>query len=219
MLYQIPCSKGKGTVPMETDDLPEAVYAAALQEGLKILINTGKAIKAAHKDLEGVDLEKAQAAALAQAQANAEELLKKDEAGNYIGDVKLPGQGRSKASGKVPGAVMTEARRLAKAAVKDELKRAGEKPSHYKASEITRLANLVIEANPSYVEQAKANLTERSKLAIKIDLKATAQADPELVSKAAVAAAKRKKDGTLSATQAGKVAPRAKPQVQPQVRH
>ena len=106
---------------------------------------------------------------------------------------------------------MTEARRLAKALVKDELKRADIKISHVEASEITKAANLYLESEhgSALVEKAKANLAEREKVSIgdTIDVTKVIAISPELVAKAN---AKKAKNGTLSKTQAGKVKTKAR---------
>jgi hypothetical protein len=123
---------------------------------------------------------------------------------------KIKVTGGKKKSGAT-GAVMTEARRLAKALVKDEIKRKGLKVSHYEASEITKAANLYLESEmgAKLIEKAKANLAEREaiKLGEGIDLTSVISASPKLV---AAAEAKKAKGGSLSAKQAGKVAKRAK---------
>ncbi len=56
--------------------------------------------------------------------------------------------------------VMTEARRLVKEVVMNELHRAKVKISHVPASKITAAANVLIDGDPSFIEQAKANLAE-----------------------------------------------------------
>lgn len=224
----IPVSKGKGTVTIDTDEISEEVYQAALMEGLKLLVNTGKTIKAAQKGLEGDALAKAQAAALQAAQENADELHKKrpvkDADGNpkmdtngapvyeYAGKVKLPGRKATKSG--VPGTVMTEARRVARNLVKDAIKRNNGKISHYEASEITKAANELIAADPTILAQAEKNLAERAKVdSLAINVVDLIKPSDKLVAAAEAKAAKAKADKPpLSAAQAGKVAPRKKGQ-------
>ena len=105
---------------------------------------------------------------------------------------------------------MTEARRIAKNIIKDMMKRDKIKVSHVPAAEITKAANALLAVRPELVTQAEQSLAERK--AIKID---TAQfdigqikIDPKLVAKAEADKQAKKKDKPLSATQAGKVAPR-----------
>ena len=123
---------------------------------------------------------------------------------------KIKFTGGKKKSGTT-GAVMTEARRLAKALVKDEIKRKGLKVSHFEASEITKAANLYLESEmgAKLIEKAKANLAEREaiKLGEAIDITSVISESPKLV---AAAEAKKSKSGTLSAKQAGKVKQRSK---------
>lgn len=205
----IPISKGGASVTVDTDALPEAMYSLAMMEGLKVLLNKSMS-KITVAKLEGEKLAEARAAAMEVAQKNFEKLM----AGEFSTGRK------SAASGKIPGVVMTEARRLAKEVIKNEIRAAGMKPSHVEASEITKLANELIANDPSYVEQAQANISART-------AKVTSGEDAEAVKAAALAklaklggvhespklvkaAADRKAESKtiLSKTQAGKVAPR-----------
>ncbi len=192
----VPITKGKDTVKFQTDDLPEEVYAECLLLGLKELVNRGmsKITKASTKDMEELA-----SLAMAQAEKNVEAIM--------TGKIRFLGK---KAKTGESAAVMTEARRLAKNLVKDGIKAAGMKISHVEPKEITAAANEMLAQDPSIVEQAKANLEERAKVPAKVDLiKSLIKESPKLVAKAAEANAKKK--STLSKTQAGKVAPRAKP--------
>lgn len=188
-------TKGGGEVAIDVDNIPQNVFSAIVMEGLKAFVNKRMA-KIAVKGLEGDELAKAQAAAMKIASENVAAILD--------GSVKLPGQKKAKTG--VSGAVMTEARRIARNIVKDEIKREGKvKLSTIKASEITRIANLVIEANPDIIEQAKQAIAAReSGSAGKLsDLLGSIQVDPELEAK--VAEKKKASAGQLSAKQAGKV--------------
>lgn len=61
--------------------------------------------------------------------------------------------------GFAPGAVMTEARRLAKNIAKNELKRRGIRlPWEVDANEITKIANALVESDINIIRTAKANL-------------------------------------------------------------
>lgn len=198
-LLSIPITKAGGRViEVNTDDLPNEIYQAALIEGLKTLANAGiTSTKYPTKGLEGEELAKTQDAIYAKAVENIDALKR--------GELK---KGRTKsASSKVPAAVMVEARRLAKEVVKNEIRAAGMKISHVPASDITKAANALIEADPSFVKQAEANIAERSQVKSLINIKELVHESPALVK----AAENRK---TLSATQAGKVAKR-KPAAQP----
>lgn len=193
----IPITKGKTTLEVNLDSIPDDVYQEILLQGLKVLLNRGtsKVTKETYPDAEQM---KARAMEVATAQLEA------------VMTSKIKFTGGKKKSGAT-GAVMTEARRLAKALVKDELKRAGIKISHVEASEITKAANLYLESEKgaALVEKAKQNLAEREKVSIgdTLDVSKVIHISPELVAKAE---AKKAKSGTLSAKQAGKVKTRAK---------
>lgn len=191
-MMNVPVTKGKTTVAIDTDLIPTEVYAEALLQGLKVLVNRGmsKITKETYPQAEELV-----AAATAKANENAADIL--------AGKVKLSGAKPKAAS----GAVMTEARRLARNLVKDEMKRQGIKISHVEASEITKAANALLAEDPTLIETAKANLEERAKVPVKINVAAIPISDKKV--KAAEA---RKAKDQLSKTQAGKVATRKKGQ-------
>ena len=191
-ILQVPITKSKGFVQIDTDAIPEAVFAEIVLQGLKTLANRGmsKLTKAAFKTEEEFV-----AATQAKGESNAVDIL--------AGNVKLTGGKAKKAS----GAVMTEARRLAKNLVKDAMKREGIKISHVDAKDITAAANALLAEDDTILEQAKANLAEREKVtALKIDVGSLVHVNPK---KVAAAEAKKHKD-QLSAKQAGKTKVRAK---------
>ena len=202
-IITVPVTKGNTTINIDTEILPEKYYVAALTSGLKTLVNGGttKIIK------PKVQTPEAMAAYHAEAIAKAQERVEAMMAGK----LKV---GRAAAEAGPSGAVMTEARRLARQLVKDTLREAGQKVSHYKASEITAAANQLL-ASPdgkSLITQAEENLTSR-KPVVKVDISKIKE-DPELIAKdlaakEAKAEAKAAGAGVLSAKQAGKVAPRA----------
>lgn len=197
-IYTIPVTKAKASIDIAVDDVPDDVYKEALLLGLKELVNRGMS-KITVAKLEGAELEKAKAAALAQAQKNVEAIK--------TSNIKFAGK---KAKSGESAAVMTEALRLAKNLVKDEIKRAGGKISHYKASEITLAAKELLAQDESLVAQAKINLEEREKTPVKVNIMALVKEDPELVKKAEAKKAEKKVAG-LSAKQAGMTKTRAKP--------
>ena len=198
---KIPVTKaGNQTLEVDTDKLPEEAYRIALEEGLKVLLNKGMS-KITTKGLEGDDLAKAKAAALDKGRENLEAVM--------ANKIKRGRAAAKDASGnKVPGVVMTEARRLAKEVVKNELRAADIKISHVEASEITRIANEILasEAGPALIEQAKTNIEARSAKVSAINVASMVHVSQKLVEKAEKAKAAKKE--TLSAKQAGKVAPR-----------
>ena len=193
-VLNVPITKSGKTVEINTDDLPDTVYQEALLQGLKVLANRGmsKITKVTYPAADEL-----KDAAQAKALANVEDIK--------AGKIKFSGAKKAKTS----GAVMTEARRLAKNLVKDGIKEAGGKISHYEAKEITAAANELLndaEQGPVLVAQAEANLAERAKTPIKVNVSAI-KISPK---KVAAAEAKKAEKKPLSAKQAGKVAPRAK---------
>lgn len=199
-ILNVPITKAKDTVQIDTDALPTEVYAEAMLLGLKELANRGmsKITKASTKDEDEL-----KSLAAVQAQKNVAAIME--------GTIRFSGK---KAKSGESREVMTEALRLAKNLVKDGIKAAGMKISHVKASEITVAAKELLASDETLVEQAKANLAERAAKPIKIDIKALIKEDPKLVAKAQKAAAEKKATKPLSATQAGKVKPRARAQGQ-----
>lgn len=192
---QIPITKAKGEfITIDTDKIPTDVYAEMLLQGAKVLLNRGtsKITKAAYPDA---------------AELKAKAIEKAQEQLALVMESKIKFTGQKKASGAT-GAVKTEAMRLAKALVKDELKRQGFKISHIEASEITKVAKEYLDASPELLEQAKANIEARQQIKVgdKLNVKSLVKENPKLVAKA-----EAKKAGTLSATQAGKVKTRARP--------
>jgi hypothetical protein len=203
----ITLKNGAGVVEVDTAKLPDAVYREALLQGLKVLAERAmsKLTKEAYPD----EAER-KAAIKAKAEANISDM--------YEGKVKLTGAVAVK---KASGAVMTEAMRLARNLVKDAMKAEKIKISTVKASDITAAAKAFIEADPSIITTAEANLKAREATPVKVNIKSLIHADPELVKKAEEKAAKAKTDKPLSKTQASKVAPRAKakPKAEPEVAH
>lgn len=191
-IVQVPVVKGKGMVDIDTEKLNDDMFRAVVEAGLKVLVNggTSKITKATYSDEAEL-----KAAAMAKAEERVKELLE--------GTLKVPGR---KAAKKASGAVMTEARRLAKAHVKDLMRKAGIKISHVDAKEITGAANALLESMPELIEEAKANIEAREKTEVagKIDIASLIKINPTKKAKAD-AEAKAKKE-TLSAKQAGMTA-------------
>lgn len=195
-VMKIPVVKAKGQyVEVETDKIPEAVYAEALSLGLKVLVNRGtsKLTKASCNGDEALLASEAMKKAAQQVEAI------------NLGTIKFSG---GKAKTKGAGALNTEAMRLAKNLVKDAMKAQKIKISTVKASDITAAARIILEGEqgPAIFEQAKQNLAERDSIKLTVDISTLVKADPKLVAKAEA----EKKSKPLSAKQAGKTAPRAK---------
>jgi hypothetical protein len=194
----VPVTKAKAPIEVDTGSLPEHVYREALVQGLKVLINRGmtKLTKEAYPDADQL-----KEAAMDKATETLQNM--------YDGKIRIMGGAKSD---KVPREVMTEARRIARALVKDGLKRAGVKISYVESSEITKAANVLLADQPAILEQAKEEVERRQKAAAKvtIDVKAIPISEKRKAAAEASAAAK-KADKTLSAAKAGKVATRARP--------
>lgn len=196
-VVQIPITKAKTTVEIDTDKLPAEVYREAVIQGLKVMANRGasKITKETYPDETEL-----KAAALAKAEEQVEAMKS--------GKIKIAGAKVAKTS----GATMTEAMRLARNLVKDLMKRENIKVSHVAASEITAAAKEVLAAQPELIEQAKAAIEERSKTQITVDIKSLVKEDPKKIAASAKAAADKKAERQLSAAQAGKPKVRKKGQ-------
>lgn len=197
--FKLKVIKAKAEIEIDSDILPEDVYREALKLGLEVLANRkmSKITKAAYP----VEAE-LKAAVMKAAEANIEDMKK--------GDIKFSTKAASK---KASGAVMTEARRLAKNLVKDELKRAKIKISTVDAKEITKAANEILasEHGEAIIAQAEQNLKERDEVKITgVNIAEIVKINPEKAAKVA-AKAKPKAEGQLSAKQAGMAATRQKP--------
>lgn len=196
----IKVTKAGKSLEVDLQSLPDEAYQFVLQKGLEALLNA-RMSKVLTKDLEGEKLAEAQAAALKIAEENLANL----QAGKIT---KARGGAKDANGNKVAANVMTEARRLAKEVVKNEIRAAGMKISHVEASVITKAANELIAADPSFIENAKANIEARSAVKSAINIADLVHESPKLVAKAEAAKAERKTQ--LSAKQAGKAAPRKK---------
>ena len=191
----IPVTKAKRNISVDTDALPDEVYQAALAEGLKSLLNKNMS-KITVKDLEGDELLQAQEAAFAKATESLQNLME--------GNLK-----RRKAAGKESREVTTEARRLAREAVKAAFREAGKKISGIKASVITAAADELIAEDSTYIEKARENVAKmktRESLIAKpkegtslADLIATAE-----TAKPKVAPTRKKKEGDVPGAIAAK---------------
>src|SRR5258705_6118776 len=200
--------RGKcGTLEVDTTNIvDDETYEEIFLIGVETVINKVGMSKIATgiTKLSGAEADKAKAAVLKQAQENVEAM--------YAGTLK-----GLKATAKVKGAVNTEAMRLAKAMVKDLLRNNGYKIGAFDAKELTAYAKDVLAANTDLIKKAEANLAERAAAPVKgIDLKKMlgAHADDESRKAKPKGPPKPRAKGdkpTLSAKQAGLVAPRAKP--------
>lgn len=198
----VPITKGKSSIEVDTDTIPDDVAREIWLQGLKVLLNRGtsKITGSTYSDAEEL-----KAAAMAKATEQLELVM--------TSKIKFTGGKTKKAS----GAVMTEARRIAKALVKDALKEQGYKISHVAAKDITAAANALLDSDDGagIIAEATSNLEERSKKpTLAINVGELVKEDPKLVAKAE--AEKEKKKAQLSAKQAGKPKLRAKGQASAQ---
>ena len=194
---QIPISKGTDLfIEVDTDELmdesfPVDSFKEILFQGLKQVLNRGQSKLASSKGLPEKEQVGNNAALLSKAEETLEAMRK--------GEIRVTG-GKSKS--KASGAVKTEAMRIARALVKDALKRDGKKVSHIAAKEITAAAKELIEGEygPEIIAQAEATIKAREaeEAKIKIDV-SKVKVDPNLV-----AAAEKKKAESKKATQAKK---------------
>lgn len=197
-LLKVPCTKSGSYVEVDVNKLPEDVYREVVLQGLKVLVNRGQS-KVTKAEIPDETARK----------AKAQEIAEKNVEAIMAGNIKFSSGTKAK---KASGEVMTEARRIARAKVKDALKAAGEKPSLYAASAITKAANALIDADPSILETAKANIEARKDgpAVTTIDIKSLIQPDPKRI--AAAAEEKAARSSQLSAKQAGKPGKRSKGQ-------
>lgn len=187
--------KGKEAVPLDLEKLSDAAYAHLMELGAKAFLNSrmSKITKANIADETELKAE-----AMTKAAENVEKL--------YNDDFKRASGAKASKLGRE---VKTEAMRLAKALVKDTIKKAGGKPSHFEPSEITQAAKDYLEGDQGadLIELAKANIEARGKVAAgEIDklstITASLKESPKRVKAAKEKAAKNKAEG-LSAKQAG----------------
>lgn len=189
------------TLDVDTSAIPEDMYALAMYEGLKVLLNARMSPKlvGAVTKLTGKDLEAAQAAAMKIATENLSNLMK--------GEIKAKKSKTAKAldadGQPIAKEVMTEALRQAREVVRNEIRKAGQKISQYKASQITEYATQVVAADPSYIAKARDAIAAREQIVAAIDVSAF-KPDAELAAKAkAKAAEKAAEKAIYSKTQAG----------------
>jgi hypothetical protein len=191
-ILKVPVVKGKSYLEVSPNDLPEHVYREVILQGLKVLLNRGqtKITKGAYPDAEDL-----KAAAMEAAETTLQNM--------YDGKIRVTGGAKSD---KIPREVMTEARRIARNLVKEELKKAGVKVSYVESSEITKAANALLATDPTIIAEAQEEVEKRAKKKVKIDIGTI-----PLSEKRMKAAEAKRADKTVSAAKAGKIATRARP--------
>ena len=185
-------SKAKRTIAVDTTTISDEMFSEIVYRGLADVLNSGMS-KITVAKLEGEQLEKAKSAAFEKAEENLKALL--------AGEIKPKGT-RGKKTSKVPTEIKTEALRLAKAAITDQIKQDGGKVSHYAKSDITKWAKELLEADASYFTMAETSLAQRKATPVKISLAALKPSE-KLVAAAEAKKANSKKGNPISAKQAG----------------
>lgn len=205
-IFTVALKGDAGSIEVNASDFSDAVYKAVFQAGLDAIFakaNGATKALAGITKLEGAELEKRKAEVLECATKTHDQLK------SGI----VPGARKAKTS----GAVNTEAMRLAKGMVRDLIRSSGQKVGAYSAKELTAAAKVVLERNPHLVALAEKNLAERAteakgSKALNLEGLFGSKALSEDVKAKPKAPPKRKEKGApLSATQAGKAAPRQKP--------
>jgi probable addiction module antidote protein len=130
--------------------------------------------------------------------------------------VKLSVSARASQAREVPNDVADEARHLAKEVVENEIRKAGKEPSDIETSKITQAVDALVEADKSYIEQAKETVRPAPQR-LSIDafrLKPSAKADEKEIV-AAVAAATRRASKKAALEKASAEAAKASTRAQP----
>ena len=203
-IISVPITKAGKDVAIDVDTglLSDDMYALVMAEGLKAVLNSRMSkvgpVTKLEKEGKTDELAKERDLALGIAKDNLAKLL--------AGDIKAKSKS---AKSDLPREVQTEARRIAREIVKNQIRAAGGKPSHYAAKDITMAADEFIKSDASIVEKAKENLANRSGIKPSVDIGTLIKESPALVAKAKEKAAKNKAPG-LSAKQAGMIPARKK---------
>lgn len=212
-LMRIPVKKAPGQfVEFDPNELPLEMYQQMLEAGAIDFVNrrmTKIKTPKAQSELDEGEREAQQAEAMRIAQENLAAIMAN----------KFNARSKTSASAnKIPREVNTEAMRLARNTIRDELKRKNIRISSVKASDITATAKDMLAADPSFYEEAKANLeaakAQPKQVSILTSEKLDSLVSPELVKKQAEKAAKAKAQSgeIMSAARAGIVKGRRKSQ-------
>jgi hypothetical protein len=192
MQLDIVVVKGKQTLTIDTDKLPDDIVPEIYALGLKQLLNRGmsEVTKANIPDKEELEAE-----AMAVAAQNLQNI--------YDGKIRRTAGTKASSKGETKE-VQAEARKEAQLAVKDAIKAAGKKVSLVASKEITRLTNDLLKSEEgkeiwerakAVIEARKAKKAEQPALSINL---AGLREDPKLVEAAAKKkeAAKSTRKGT-----------------------
>ena len=157
LIIPVPKAGKETTVEIDPNevmgDWPEDTIREILTQGLKVVLNRGQSkLKSTRNMTDKADAEKEREAIVEQVNKQVE-LCK-------AGKIKVTG-GKSKAAGsRSPERVI--AMQLARQAVKDELKRRNMKPSHYAQSEISKMAEQLLQSGSEVAEEILADAKEEA---------------------------------------------------------
>lgn len=200
---RIPKAGKDAEISVDDAQFDDGTLLAIIKLGIETAMNTKMSKVGPVTKLSGTKLDEAHALAMKIANENLTALKS--------GEFKFPG---AKAKSAEPREVVNEANRLAKEFIRDAIKAANITISHVPPKDITAAAKAMVDKDPSWHEKAKESLAARKAVPTStIDLSALGiVADPAKVAKAEKSKAERNERAKgLSAKQAGKVAPRAKP--------
>jgi hypothetical protein len=149
--YQVALTKIKGkNLEVDTSEFTDEVIHFLIGQGLDKVINSRMTKVGAVTKLTGKELEDAHKDALRIANENLDDLK--------AGKVK---HSRGKGKSTIPAAVRAEAMLLAKRDIKDAVRAAGHKPSHYSDKAYTAKAKEYVDNDPYYIQQATQNIEAR----------------------------------------------------------
>lgn len=188
--FKIRITKAKKDLDIAWNELPPEVQMWLVEQGLSKVLN-GATSKVTAANTPDENSRGEQAMGLAQKKLDA------------LRDGKF--KRSSKSDGKVPGVVMTEARRLAKTVIKAQIKAKGKKISDYEAKAITEAANTYLAAHPELVEQARASVDANAKIAeaAAVDVSAIPVSDKRVQAREKANAEKRAETAAKSAGKPG----------------
>jgi hypothetical protein len=149
-LISVPISKCGQSFDVDLDLTPDQVYKYVLMEGFKSLMSRGLT-KFVTRGLVGEELEAIKDRAIEHVEATIKTI--------YDGTVRMMGVRKTKTG--IPRAVMTEAMKQAREAVKVILRKKKIKLSTVKASELTKAAQAFLEATPQLLKDAQEVVRRR----------------------------------------------------------
>ena len=149
-LISVPVSKAGIDFDLDLDQTPDEIYKIMLVTGAKTLLGRGLT-KFTVRGLVGEELEAMREKIAQKVQETIQSI--------YKNTIRIAG--RRKAKTGIPRAVLTEAMKQAKEAIKVILRKKKIKLSTVKASELTKAATSYLEANPQLLEDAREVVRKR----------------------------------------------------------